>query len=156
MAFVDLDTTGNENHFSLIGKIRDMLVETYAHIFWSGWAVYNDTEYTSGSPFQLAGNSTQVTLPNNAGSKIESRLPADVPTFYDDVNQKITGRNAAMNFALALALSQLNTPHVPATYPAGRALPINGTSPPPIVSSLTIATFDQVPLPSLIVSRISP
>lgn len=59
----------------------------------TGWAVYNDTQYTSGSPFALAGDSVQRTLPNNAASKIETQKPTDVDTFYDAVGQKITGRN---------------------------------------------------------------
>ena len=47
---------------------------------YTGWADYTDTQYTSGSPYLLAA-STQVTLPNNAGSSNESQIPVDVTEF---------------------------------------------------------------------------
>ena len=56
----------------------------------SGWASYNDTQYTSGSPFSLSAL-TDTALPNNAGSKIESQMPSDIATFYNGTT--ITGRN---------------------------------------------------------------
>mgnify|MGYP004057428675 FL=1 len=59
---------------------------------YTGWADYTDTQYTSGSPYLLAA-STQVTLPNNAGSSNESQIPVDVTEFYDSATQTITGRN---------------------------------------------------------------
>jgi len=56
----------------------------------TGWGSYNDTQYTSGSPFSLTAN-TDVILPNNKGNTLEFQKPADVTTFYD--GSVITGRN---------------------------------------------------------------
>ena len=56
----------------------------------TGWGLYSDTQYTSGSAFAVSGN-TDTLLPNNAGTVIESQKPRDVETFYR--NGKITGRN---------------------------------------------------------------
>lgn len=55
----------------------------------SGWGQYQDTQYTSGSPFSVAA-ATDTVLPNNAGAVIESQKPADVTTFYN--GSVITGR----------------------------------------------------------------
>ncbi len=59
---------------------------------YTGWAVYNDTQFTSASPGVVAAN-TIYYLPNNAGSKIESQKPIDVVTFYDESTGQITGRD---------------------------------------------------------------
>lgn len=48
----------------------------------TGWAVYRDTAYTSGSPFVISSG-TKVTLPNNAGTVLDSELPDGVTEFYD-------------------------------------------------------------------------
>lgn len=56
----------------------------------TGWAQYADTQYTSGAPFSVVGN-TDTILPNNAGGIIDSQKPSDVTTFYDGT--VITGRN---------------------------------------------------------------
>lgn len=48
----------------------------------TGWGNYQDTQYTSGSPFSVSAD-TDTVLPNNKGSLIETQLPPDVPTFYD-------------------------------------------------------------------------
>ena len=56
----------------------------------SGWASYNDTQYTSGAPFTISSN-TDTALPNNAGSVVDSQKPTDITTFYD--GSVITGRN---------------------------------------------------------------
>lgn len=57
----------------------------------TGWGSYADTQYTTESPFILDA-SVDTVLPNNAGSVIDSQKPSDIDTFYDSVNQKITGR----------------------------------------------------------------
>lgn len=56
----------------------------------TGWATYNDTQYTSGSPLAILAD-TDTLLPNNKGSNIESQMPTDITTFYDGT--VITGRN---------------------------------------------------------------
>ena len=47
----------------------------------TGWAEYVDTQYTSGSPFQITTDN-KVTLPNNAGTIRDSQKPRDVSSFY--------------------------------------------------------------------------
>lgn len=62
----------------------------YSYGLFTGWAVYNDTVHTTGSPFTVTDGTT-VALPNNAASKIESQLPIDCDTFYNGTT--IPGRN---------------------------------------------------------------
>lgn len=52
-----------------------------------GWATYKDGVYTDTTPLTIAAN-TQVVLPNSAGEKIETNLPASVGTFYNSTTQK--------------------------------------------------------------------
>ena len=47
----------------------------------SGWGAYDDTAYTSGSPFSVSA-ATDTLLPNNRGGVIETQKPTDVTTFY--------------------------------------------------------------------------
>lgn len=68
-------------------KINDNFTELYGS---TGWAVYNDTTYTTGSPFTVVDGAAAVDMPNNAGSKIETQKPFDITTFYDGT--VITGR----------------------------------------------------------------
>ena len=56
-----------------------------------GWADYNDTQYTSGSPLSLTAN-TNTALLNNAGSTIKTYLPEGVTDLYDVATQKVLGR----------------------------------------------------------------
>lgn len=80
------------------GKIQLDITESGAEAsevvdygLYTGWATYVDTQYTdSVNAFTLPALQ-DTTLPNNAGSKIESQLPIDVTTFYD--GSVITGRN---------------------------------------------------------------
>ena len=57
----------------------------------SGWASYVDTEYTEENPLELGSNRQWTELPNNAGFVIDSQLPSDIDSFYED--GKITGRS---------------------------------------------------------------
>ena len=63
--------------------------ETIANLY-TGWGSYEDTTYTSGSPFTVIDGATAVDLPNNKGTAIESQIPTDITTFYDGT--VITGR----------------------------------------------------------------
>lgn len=54
-----------------------------------GWASYGDTVYTSVSPFTVLENATS-TLPNNAGTVINSHLPVGTASFYNSGTSKIT------------------------------------------------------------------
>lgn len=56
----------------------------------TGWANYQDTQYTDVSPFSILAD-TDTILPNNAGSTLDSQKPADIATFYN--GSVITGRN---------------------------------------------------------------
>lgn len=70
----------------------------------TGWAVYFDTQYTSGSPLSLTGE-TQVNLPNNAGTKIESQIPTYITKMYDELTQKVIGRNGdGLNLTISFAV----------------------------------------------------
>jgi hypothetical protein len=53
----------------------------------SGWARYDDTQYTSALPYVITGE-TPFTVSNNAGSVINNEIHSAVP-FYDASTQKI-------------------------------------------------------------------
>ena len=72
---------------AIAGLLNDMFGELFGR---TGWASYVDTQYTSGSPFAVTAN-VDTSLPNNAGTIIDSQKPSDVPSFY--TAGKITGRN---------------------------------------------------------------
>lgn len=58
----------------------------------SGWATYDDTTYTSGSPLSLVAT-TDTTVPNNSGSLDESQKPADISgAMYSQASGNIPGR----------------------------------------------------------------
>ena len=59
--------------------------------YYTGWADYTDTTYTTGSPFSVIDGAAAVNLPNNAGTTVDSQKPVDVTSFYDGT--VITGRN---------------------------------------------------------------
>lgn len=54
-----------------------------------GWASYQDTAYTSGSPFTLL-DGIKTTLPNNSGTTLNTYLPTGVTNFYANGTLKIT------------------------------------------------------------------
>jgi len=58
----------------------------------TGWAVYQDTAYTIGSPFTILTGVTS-TLPNNAGTVINTQIPTGVTSYYDNATNKITPAN---------------------------------------------------------------
>ena len=58
----------------------------------TGWSTYVDTVHTIGSP-QVISADTDTILTNNAGSKIETQMPADVVEFWDSATNTVTGRN---------------------------------------------------------------
>lgn len=78
----------------------------------TGWADYADTVYTSGSPLSLAA-ATDTTLPNNAGTTVDSQKPDDVTSFYDGT--VITGRNGdgiAITVEFNITPTNANTTYV--------------------------------------------
>lgn len=58
----------------------------------TGWASYSDTIYTSSVTFDVDAGET-LTLPNNAGSVINTYLPSGISAFYDGGTNKITPEN---------------------------------------------------------------
>ena len=58
----------------------------------NGWAQYDDTQYSSSSPFEILDGQF-VTLPNNAGENLTGFLPAGVSSYFDQATQKITPKN---------------------------------------------------------------
>lgn len=54
-----------------------------------GWASYQDTAYTSGSPLTLA-DGIRSTLQNNSGTVVNSSIPTGVTKLYDNGTSKIT------------------------------------------------------------------
>lgn len=65
----------------------------------SGWASYIDTQYPDSDNAFTIDADTDTILPNNAGTRIESQIPADIAEFYTvpsnyyGTNAFITGRN---------------------------------------------------------------
>ena len=88
---VKTETVADQNTALRIGTLFEEIVKYLRDQ--SGWAVYQDTEYNSANPFFLTEAQGVVTLPNNAGIKIESQKPTFLTTFYDALTAKITGLN---------------------------------------------------------------
>ena len=87
-----LGTTENDGTGDTLRDSLDICNDNFNELYGStGWAVYNDTTYTTGSPFLVTAGAPSQALPNNAASKIETQLPIDVATFYNGTT--ITGRN---------------------------------------------------------------
>jgi len=79
------------------GNINNIIVEKF-----TGWGVYSDTEYTSGSPQTLTASTDNV-LENNLGSKIETYLPSDISAFYSNgVNPRIVSNNVGDAFQVRI------------------------------------------------------
>lgn len=57
-----------------------------------GWARYDDTQYTTSSAFTASIN-VETTLPNNAGTKIETHLHSNI-SFYNESTQKVQVENS--------------------------------------------------------------
>lgn len=54
----------------------------------TGWASYNDSQYTVGSPLVVNQGITS-TVGNNGNTFTETQLPADLTTLYDPITSKI-------------------------------------------------------------------
>jgi len=75
----------------------------------TGWASYSDTTYVVGAPFAITEGVTS-TLPNNAGTVIDTYLPSGVTEFYDQATSKITpdGVGDYYNFAIRFKAKNSN------------------------------------------------
>lgn len=60
--------------------------------YYTGWAEYRDTTWTSASPMSLTAG-TKYTLYNHADVIVDSQKPFDVDSFYSRTDSTITGRN---------------------------------------------------------------
>ncbi len=76
-----------------------------------GWASYQDSAYTSGSPL-LLGDGVKSTLPNNAATSNATYIPDGVTSFYNNGTQKITpstlGDDYLLNISFIATPSALN------------------------------------------------
>ena len=82
----------NDNKLDfLMSDGRHVVVDDYSFVSGSasGWAQYFDTQYTEANPLVVT-NHTEISLPNNAGTKIETYLPDGVSSFYNATTQKVT------------------------------------------------------------------
>lgn len=84
MAQINIPTSGLWS--TIATALNNMFSEIYGR---TGWASYTDTQYSSGSPFNLTAN-TDTVLPNNAGTSVKTQIPTDVTDFYS--GGLITGR----------------------------------------------------------------
>lgn len=88
---IDIGTTANDGTGdplrTAFTKVNDNFDELYNE---TGWAQYEDTQYTDVSPFAIVAD-TDTILPNNAVNIIDSEKPSDVTEFYDGT--VITGRS---------------------------------------------------------------
>ena len=73
----------------------------------TGWAQYNDTQYTVGSPFALAEGATAV-MPMNGGHNIKTYLPTDTTDLYSVAGQKITPTNIGDAYVVAIRFRAKN------------------------------------------------
>jgi hypothetical protein len=74
----------------------------------TGWAVYRDTTYTSGSPLTITQGSTDTIL-NDGGNNIDTYLPTNVTTFYNESTNKITPQNVGDYYILTIRFKAQNT-----------------------------------------------
>lgn len=78
---------------------REKINENFQSL--TGWARYLDGTYTEGSPLAIS-NGVRATLVNNATNKIESQLPSDATSFFNESTQKILPTNDGDAYALSI------------------------------------------------------
>jgi hypothetical protein len=67
----------------------------------TGWARYLDSTYTESSPLSIS-NGVRSTLTNNALNKLETQLPSDATTFFNETTQKIIATNDGDAYSLSI------------------------------------------------------
>tara|TARA_R100000541_G_scaffold45643_1_gene52620 strand:+ start:3833 stop:4912 length:1080 start_codon:yes stop_codon:yes gene_type:complete len=67
----------------------------------TGWGRYLDDTYTVGSPLSILSG-VRGTFTNNAVSKLETQLPSDATTFFDETTQKIIATNNGDSYNLSI------------------------------------------------------
>lgn len=73
----------SNDNFTELYDAKDFLLQQ------SGWASYQDTGYTSGSPLSITGGVT-IPLINRAQNVIEPQIPSDIKTFYCPVELNLS------------------------------------------------------------------
>ena len=68
-----------------------------------GWARYDDTTYTTSSPYSV-GSSTTALLPCNGSGSVETHMHSPVP-FYNPTNQKIQAENDGDVYSITIDFS---------------------------------------------------
>jgi hypothetical protein len=76
---IPVSTTLLERLFNEINSLQSQVNALQGNSV--SWARYDDTQYTSGSPYTL-NQDAETVIPNNAGFKIETYLDSSVP-YYD-------------------------------------------------------------------------
>jgi hypothetical protein len=96
---INIGTTPNDGTGDPVRDAFEKVNSNFDELYgMTGWGVYNDTTYTTGSPFTVTAGAPKQALPNNAGSKIETQLPTDVATFYDGTSYNRKGRRRHINY----------------------------------------------------------
>lgn len=99
MAFSNIPTSGLWSTISSLINLNSTNSQQQ-----TGWAQYEDTQYTDVAPFSVVGNVDTI-LPNNSGNIIDSQMPSDIPAMYS--GGLITGRNGD---GLAVTIDLTATP----------------------------------------------
>ena len=77
--------------------------------YYTGWADYLDTQYSSGSPWQPTPDEW-TDFPHNSGTTIKTQMPADLTDLF--VGGKILGRNGDGMFVTVELLCRPTTANV--------------------------------------------
>ena len=86
-----------------------------------GWARYDDTQYTSGSPKTFT--TTAFVVPNNAGNIIDTHIHSDIAYYEDDkVKAEYDGDVYAITIAFKAKISNANG-HVDLFLEGGNGTP---------------------------------
>ena len=107
-----------------------------------GWARYDDTQYTTNSPFTVTGNTAAVVLPNDGGNSITTYMNSSTP-FYDKNTKKIQMVKAGEVYSMAVTFkaraANANQTHIDISLSSTGATPYDRVS-----KSLTFAKGNNV------------
>jgi len=81
------------------GLLEDIVNNSFVAVRDTGWAQYNDTEYTVEAPFAVVEGTT-VTMPMNSGHVLKQYIPSDTTDLY--AGGKITPTNIGDAYVLAI------------------------------------------------------
>jgi len=95
--------------FSLAsGRSQEFVEGLLRPIIQTGWALYSDNAFTSGSPFVVPAGDT-LTLPINAGSIINTYLPDGVSSFWSVADSTITPETVGDGYTVRVSFKAENT-----------------------------------------------